>query len=253
MEIFYGHPNELSEDFGFANLGIISFIDKLVEDTKNGSLVWTPMFDKNIMWDKLNDWYVPYMPLLRCRIGKHYLYARLSDSMPRFDDIKFDLKSIEYLYTMKHKNVKIYSMPCIEDYVESDYWIDYDKYLFELYQSIEGVHGDLFKVYRQKRALPRVEILNKFFDLMYQKSDECLISSLSTDNFCHYKDYMLACFYGDVLLLERNIGKHHYEFQFRKEAVDSLLRDAYGDVECSAFERRFEQLFHSFEYLYLYD
>ena len=45
MECDYGHPNELPEDFGFKNLDISSFIDKLVDDTRNGTLVWNKFFD----------------------------------------------------------------------------------------------------------------------------------------------------------------------------------------------------------------
>lgn len=248
MKEYYGHPNELPEDFGFKDLDICSFIDKLVDDTRMGTLVWTPIYDKNIMWDKLNDEFVPSNPVLKCKIGKHYLYAELSDSIFDIDTFKHNIKSVEQLYTMKNKTMKIYSMPYLDDYEESDYWINYDEYLLDLYKAIEEVHGDLIKVYRQKQAVPRIEILNKFFDLMYQKSDECLVYRISTDKYCDYQDYTLTCFYKDVLVLRRDVGKNHYRLQVRRDDVDSLLKDTFGNADYSDADKRFVQLFDSFNF-----
>ena len=232
----------IMEDFGskYNNFGV--FFDMVVEDTINRKLIWTPIFDKNLIWDKYNGEDVWNEPLIRCRIGKRYLYAEFEEKIYEYECYKCR-NTVKALYSYVDNKYKSYLDSDFEDeyvYDEVRFIHGADDALYELYKAIKAVYGDIFAMFERERAIRRINFLNEFYDKTCSEYIECSVRD--KQKIYTYKNYYISCELDERIYVGRRIGENDSYFQVYKDEIDILLKEAYGDIDISESDKRFIKL-----------
>lgn len=235
----------IMEDFGNKYNDFGKFFDMIVEDTISHKLIWQPVFDKNLIWDEYKRERILLEPIIRCRIGKRYLYAELNE-IYEYEHQAYK-KTIKALYSYVNNKYKSYLDSDFEDdymYDEARFIYGADDALHELYKAVKEVYGDIFTLFERERAIRRINFLNEFYDKTCSQYIECRVRA--KDKMYTYKNNFISCEFDERIYVGRGIEENNSYFQVNKSEIDDLLKVAYGDIDISESDKRFIKLIQDY-------